>query len=158
MLEVEGSAGTQRSQQRRKRRRGGKGYAGVWEKGGGSSTYGRFRLFILPLEIVRTGVGFHNRGSIMKRMRVGAWRRASGSRRVALPIHMVQEAAFRALSCESGARSKRKCFRWPKWLLKKHITAAESYNRWWVPPAAIGTHLSIGSVYAWSILYVCELW
>ena len=39
----------------------------------------------------------------------------------------------------------------PKWLLKDHIVAGDGFSRWWVPPASIATHLSIGSVYAWSI-------
>ena len=39
----------------------------------------------------------------------------------------------------------------PKWLYKDHIVAGEGFNRWWVPPASIATHLCIGSVYAWSI-------
>ena len=39
----------------------------------------------------------------------------------------------------------------PKWLLKDHIVAGDGFNRWWVPPASIATHLCIGSVYAWSM-------
>jgi MFS family permease len=39
----------------------------------------------------------------------------------------------------------------PRWLFKEHIVAKDNFNRWLVPPAAIGTHLSIGSVYAWSM-------
>ena len=34
---------------------------------------------------------------------------------------------------------------------KEHIVAGPGYNRWWVVPAALGIHLCIGSVYAWSI-------
>eukprot|EP00899_Mesostigma_viride_P010324 jgi/Mesvir1/19293/Mv10367-RA.1 len=36
-------------------------------------------------------------------------------------------------------------------MLKEHITAPEGFNRWLIPPAALATHMSIGSVYAWSI-------
>ena len=39
----------------------------------------------------------------------------------------------------------------PASLFKESIVASPSFNRWLVPPAAIGTHLSIGSVYAWSL-------
>lgn len=39
----------------------------------------------------------------------------------------------------------------PSFLLKDRIVAGPKYSRWLVPPAAIGTHLCIGSVYAWSI-------
>ena len=34
---------------------------------------------------------------------------------------------------------------------KERITASAGFNRWLVPPASIGIHLCIGSVYAWSI-------
>ena len=34
---------------------------------------------------------------------------------------------------------------------KERIIAKEGFNRWWVPPASMGIHLCIGSVYAWSI-------
>lgn len=36
-------------------------------------------------------------------------------------------------------------------LLKENIVAKPGFNRWLVPPASIGIHLCIGSVYAWSI-------
>jgi len=36
-------------------------------------------------------------------------------------------------------------------LSKQHIVAKPGFNRWLVPPASIGIHLCIGSVYAWSI-------
>jgi MFS family permease len=36
-------------------------------------------------------------------------------------------------------------------LSKKHIVAKEGFNRWLVAPAALGIHLCIGSVYAWSL-------
>lgn len=36
-------------------------------------------------------------------------------------------------------------------LSKQSIVAAPDFNRWRVPPAALGMHLCIGSVYAWSI-------
>ncbi|MEX2287228.1 MAG: OFA family MFS transporter [Planctomycetaceae bacterium] len=36
-------------------------------------------------------------------------------------------------------------------LTKEHIVAAPGFNRWRIPPASIAIHLSIGSVYAWSI-------
>jgi MFS family permease len=39
----------------------------------------------------------------------------------------------------------------PSWLSKERIIAPPGYNRWRVPPASIGIHLCIGSVYAWSI-------
>lgn len=39
----------------------------------------------------------------------------------------------------------------PKWLLKESLYAPAGFNRWRVPPAAIGVHMSIGSVYSWSI-------
>ncbi len=39
----------------------------------------------------------------------------------------------------------------PKFMLKEAIVADASFNRWRIPVAAVATHLSIGSVYAWSI-------
>ena len=39
----------------------------------------------------------------------------------------------------------------PDFLTKARIVAPPDYNRWRVPPASIGIHLCIGSVYAWSI-------
>ena len=39
----------------------------------------------------------------------------------------------------------------PHWLFRESIVADLSFNRWLVPPAAIATHMCIGSVYAWSI-------
>ncbi len=36
-------------------------------------------------------------------------------------------------------------------LLKDAIVAKPGFNRWLVPPASIGIHLCIGSVYAWSL-------
>jgi MFS family permease len=36
-------------------------------------------------------------------------------------------------------------------LLKDAIIAKPGFNRWLVPPASIGIHLCIGSVYAWSV-------
>ncbi len=36
-------------------------------------------------------------------------------------------------------------------LLKKHIVADAGFNRWRIVPAALGIHLCIGSVYAWSL-------
>ena len=39
----------------------------------------------------------------------------------------------------------------PAWMFKESIVAPDDYNRWLVPPAAISTHLCIGSVYAWSM-------
>lgn len=36
-------------------------------------------------------------------------------------------------------------------LHKRHIVAASDFNRWWIVPAALGIHLCIGSVYAWSL-------
>ncbi len=39
----------------------------------------------------------------------------------------------------------------PKWLRKESLVAPEGFNRWRVPPAAIGVHMCIGSVYSWSI-------
>lgn len=36
-------------------------------------------------------------------------------------------------------------------LSKERIVAKPGFNRWLVPPASIGIHLCIGSVYAWSI-------
>lgn len=40
----------------------------------------------------------------------------------------------------------------PKFLLKESLYAPDGFNRWRVPPAAIGVHMCIGSVYSWSIL------
>ena len=34
---------------------------------------------------------------------------------------------------------------------RENITAPYTYNRWLIPPAALAVHMSIGSVYAWSI-------
>jgi len=54
-------------------------------------------------------------------------------------------------------------FNLPKFLLKDQIVAKEGFNRWYIwwndkfggrwliPPASLSIHLSIGSVYAWSI-------
>ena len=36
-------------------------------------------------------------------------------------------------------------------LSKEHIVAGPGFNRWKIVPAALGIHLCIGSVYAWSI-------
>lgn len=36
-------------------------------------------------------------------------------------------------------------------LLKEHIVAKPGFNRWLIAPAALGIHLCIGSVYAWSL-------
>jgi MFS family permease len=36
-------------------------------------------------------------------------------------------------------------------LSKKHIVAKDGFNRWLIAPAALGIHLCIGSVYAWSL-------
>ena len=36
-------------------------------------------------------------------------------------------------------------------LSKQHIVAKEDFNRWLIAPAALGIHLCIGSVYAWSL-------
>ncbi len=36
-------------------------------------------------------------------------------------------------------------------LTKEHIVAKEGFNRWLIAPAALGIHLCIGSVYAWSL-------
>ena len=36
-------------------------------------------------------------------------------------------------------------------LSKQHIIAEPGFNRWKIVPAALGIHLCIGSVYAWSI-------
>jgi len=36
-------------------------------------------------------------------------------------------------------------------LYKDAIVAKPGFNRWLVPPASIGIHLCIGSVYAWSL-------
>ncbi len=36
-------------------------------------------------------------------------------------------------------------------LSKKHIEAKADFNRWLIAPAALGIHLCIGSVYAWSL-------
>ena len=36
-------------------------------------------------------------------------------------------------------------------LLKNHIIAKPNFNRWLIVPAALGIHLCIGSVYAWSL-------
>ena len=37
------------------------------------------------------------------------------------------------------------------WFSKEAIVAKPGFNRWRVPPASVAIHLSIGSVYAWSI-------
>lgn len=39
----------------------------------------------------------------------------------------------------------------PKFLLKDQIVAKDGFHRWLVVPAALGIHMSIGSVYAWSV-------
>ncbi|HJL42709.1 MAG TPA: OFA family MFS transporter [Myxococcales bacterium LLY-WYZ-16_1] len=39
----------------------------------------------------------------------------------------------------------------PKFLLKESIVAREGYNRWLITGSALGIHLCIGSVYAWSL-------
>ena len=36
-------------------------------------------------------------------------------------------------------------------LSKQRIIADPSFNRWLIAPAALGIHLCIGSVYAWSL-------
>ncbi len=36
-------------------------------------------------------------------------------------------------------------------LSKDRIVAAQNFNRWLIAPAALGIHLCIGSVYAWSL-------
>ena len=36
-------------------------------------------------------------------------------------------------------------------LSKARIVAKPGFNRWWIAPAALGIHLCIGSVYAWSL-------
>ncbi len=36
-------------------------------------------------------------------------------------------------------------------LSKDRIVAKEGFNRWLIAPAALGIHLCIGSVYAWSL-------
>lgn len=38
-----------------------------------------------------------------------------------------------------------------KMFSRENITAPYDYNRWLIPPAALAVHMSIGSVYAWSI-------
>ncbi|MEX2479668.1 MAG: OFA family MFS transporter [Gammaproteobacteria bacterium] len=37
------------------------------------------------------------------------------------------------------------------WLSKERIVAGAGFNRWRIAPAALGIHLCIGSVYAWSL-------
>jgi MFS family permease len=39
----------------------------------------------------------------------------------------------------------------PGFFSKDRIVAPPGFNRWAVPPASIGIHLCIGSVYAWSV-------
>ena len=39
----------------------------------------------------------------------------------------------------------------PGWFSRESIVAGPGFNRWRVPPASVAIHLSIGSVYAWSI-------
>ena len=39
----------------------------------------------------------------------------------------------------------------PGWFSRESIVARPGFNRWRVPPASVAIHLSIGSVYAWSI-------
>ena len=39
----------------------------------------------------------------------------------------------------------------PGWFSKESIVVGPGFNRWRVPPASVAIHLSIGSVYAWSI-------
>lgn len=39
----------------------------------------------------------------------------------------------------------------PALLAKERIVASADFNRWLIAPAALGIHLSIGSVYAWSL-------
>jgi len=36
-------------------------------------------------------------------------------------------------------------------LSKERIVAKPGFNRWLIAPAALGIHLCIGSVYAWSL-------
>jgi MFS family permease len=38
-----------------------------------------------------------------------------------------------------------------EFMYKQHIVAKEGFNRWLIAPAALGIHLCIGSVYAWSL-------
>ena len=38
-----------------------------------------------------------------------------------------------------------------KLLSKERIVASAEFNRWLIVPAALGIHLCIGSVYAWSL-------
>ena len=38
-----------------------------------------------------------------------------------------------------------------RFLSKDRIVAKEGFNRWLIAPAALGIHLCIGSVYAWSL-------
>ena len=69
-----------------------------------------------------------------------------------LPLTIMLPQLFEQLL----APRSRCCIQWwnkvfPKWMLKDAIVAPPSFNRWLVPPAAIATHLCIGSVYAWSM-------
>ncbi len=41
-----------------------------------------------------------------------------------------------------------------KLLDKSHSVAAPDYNRWFIPPAALCIHLSIGQAYAWSVFNI----
>ena len=41
-----------------------------------------------------------------------------------------------------------------KFLDKSHSVAAPDYNRWFIPPAALCIHLSIGQAYAWSVFNI----
>ena len=39
----------------------------------------------------------------------------------------------------------------PKWMLKDNIVASPTFNRFNIVPASLAIHMSLGSVYAWSI-------
>ena len=62
-------------------------------------------------------------------------------------VHYVAIICYNRGLISPPARNKKMA----KFFSKERIIAAPGFNRWLVPPASIGIHLCIGSVYAWSI-------
>ena len=71
---------------------------------------------------------------------------------LALPTAKHCFVRMRSTAATAAEVDKNTGLQWiPKWLRKDAIVAPDGFNRWRVPPAAIGVHMCIGSVYSWSI-------
>eukprot|EP00045_Choanoeca_perplexa_P013786 m.157672 g.157672 ORF g.157672 m.157672 type:complete len:646 (+) comp16453_c0_seq2:218-2155(+) len=114
-----------------------------------------YLLHRLPLLTHQALTASCKTGTRLSRQQNASYRFNQSGGRVSIPL-LTSRQTSTSQDDDSASPPKSTSENKPKGLLsllhKDHLTAPEGFNRWKIVPAAVATHICLGSIYGWSLL------